>query len=304
MAGVSLRRAFASGFLLIGRRPLTVFAWGAVLLLFVQAPMLFLLSRYAPDFLSILSRFGSTTPQAMNEFNLDLQQRMIPLQAMTLPTYIVHVVIVAAVYRAVLEPSRDAFASLRIGRQEGWLLLLTFAFMALVYLALIPLYLVIIGGVLGAVFLVSPFNLIGPVVIAVALLAAIWAVARLGMAAPMTFSDRRFRLFESWSATRGQGLRLVGLGLLIFLFSLVVELVLVGLVLAAVLAIVGHWPTSAHQVGVWLVALRDLDLRQAAVWLVPLAVAAAAIYGSTSAIVIAPWASFYQQLNAHPNAGA
>ena len=283
---------------------MAVFAWGVLILLFVEVPLIVLLDRFASGFLPMLSRVGRISPQEMNALSLDMQQRMALMQALLLPAFLVRAVIAAAVYRSVLEPSRSAFASLRIGRQEAWLLLLTFAFMALAYLVVIPLYLVVIGGVLGALLLVSPFNLIGPVAIVIALLAAIWGGARLGLAAPMTFADRRFRLFESWSATRRHGLALVGLGLMIFLFSLVVNLVLIGVGLAVVLAIAGGWPTSVHQVGDWIVAVRALDLRQAAVWLVPLAVVAAAIYGAMSAILIAPWASAYQQLKTRPVARA
>ncbi len=283
---------------------MAVFAWGVLVLLFVEVPLIVLLDRFASGFLPMLSQFGKMSPQEMNALALDMQQRMALMQALLLPAFLVRAVIAAAVYRSVLEPSRSAFASLRIGRQEAWLLLLIFAFMALAYLVLIPLYFVVIAGVLGALLLVSPFNLIGPVAIVIALVAAIWAGARLSLAAPMTFADRRFRLFESWSATRRHGLTLVGLGLMIFLFSLVVNLVLIGVGLAVVLAIAGGWPTSVHQVGDWIVAVRALDLRQSAVWLVPLAVVAAALYGAMSAIVTAPWASAYQQLKARPIARA
>jgi hypothetical protein len=38
----------------------------------------------------------------------------------------------------------------------------------------------------------------------------IWLALRLSMAAPMTFADNQFRLFESWTLTKGQGWRLLG----------------------------------------------------------------------------------------------
>ncbi|HEY5411868.1 MAG TPA: hypothetical protein VIJ94_14195, partial [Caulobacteraceae bacterium] len=239
MAGVSLRRAFASGFLLIKRRPAAVFAWGVLIVLFVEVPLILLLDRFASGVLPVLNRLGSMSPQDANAFSFDLQQRMAVIQTIMLPAVLVRAVIAAAVYRAVLEPKRSAFASLRIGRQEAWLFFLTFAFMAFGYLVVIPFDLVLLIGIFGAILLKTPFSLIGPVVILLALLAGVWAVARLSLAGPMTFSDRNFRMFESWAATRRQGVKLVALGLMLFLFLLAVQLVLGGLVFAAVMAIGG-----------------------------------------------------------------
>lgn len=309
MAGVRLGQAFAAGFVLIRRRPVAVFAWGVLLLLLVQAPAAFILLHVATGILPLISHMGPMSPEAANVFGLQLQQRMVLAQAMNLPTFIVRAVIAAAIYRAVLEPRQSAFASIRLGRQEAWLFLLPFAFVALSYLVLIPLELVLFAGIAAAATLgaalQAPYNVIAPVAAGLALLLALlWAMARLSLAGPMTFAEREFRLFESWSATRRQGWRLLGLGLLLFLFLLLVEVIFWGIVIAVVLSMTGGRSISPHQIGDWIVALRDLDLRQAAVWLVPLAVVAAAVFGAINAIAVAPWASAYQQLNPRPDARA
>ena len=47
----------------------------------------------------------------------------------------------------------------------------------------------------------------------------IWVSLRLSMAAPMTFAERKLRIFESWELTKGHTLSLLGVGFLISLIG-------------------------------------------------------------------------------------
>ncbi len=54
---------------------------------------------------------------------------------------------------------------------------------------------------------------------------SIWLGLRFCMVAPLIFNDRRFRLFESWTLTRGHVWNLFGVGLVMVLATAVVYLV-------------------------------------------------------------------------------
>jgi hypothetical protein len=215
----------------------------------------------------------------------------------------VRVIVVAAVYRAVLEPARPGFAYLRIGRREGWLLLLMLTLAILVACAIIPLELLMIVPVIALARAAAPALLVGGGGVLVGLAVLVWVLARLSMAAPMTFAERRFRLFESWRLTRGHGLALIALGLLVFLFAALVEVAIFALAAAVAVGFVG-WPMNFRTVLVGLNSLRLQGPEALAVWLVPIGLVAAAAFGALYAIVVAPWADVYAQLNGRPDSRA
>ena len=78
----------------------------------------------------------------------------------------------------------------------------------------------------------------------IAVVVLVWLGLRLSMAAPMTFVDRQFRLFESWSLTRGSAWRLLGVAVLSLLMVFVLELVVAGVVLGAMFAAAGQSPRT------------------------------------------------------------
>jgi hypothetical protein len=303
MAAFSLGRAIGSGFALIKHRPASVFVWGLLLVLFVEAPIVVLVGRTATEMAGLWGRTGPVSPEAASSMGFALQERIAVIQLWILPTLLVRALIVAAVCRAVLEPQRRGLAYLRIGRQEGWLVLLSLTVSVLAAMAIVPVEL-LVGASVALGMMKPPVSLIGLGLGVVALLALLWVVARLSLAAPMTFAERNFRLFESWRLTRRNGLTLLGLGVLMFLLVVVIELVLVGLVALAAVAVLAGRPVDASQIQAWLQAFKIQSPGQMAAWLVPTGLVAAAVFGALNAIAIAPWASAYQQLNTAPRARA
>ena len=304
MAAMSLGRAVGSGFELIKQRPASVLVWGLLLVLLVQAPTLILTAWVGSDLVEVWRRGGPLSPASANELAFAIQTRMALVQVMMLPALVVRALIVAAVYRAVLEPQRRGLAYLRIGRQEGWLTLLALCVWALAYFAIIPLELIVAAAVITGVLLKGYWWLMGPAVGIVGVLVLLWAVARLSLAAPMTFADRNFRLFESWRLTRRNGWSLLGLGVVMVLLLVGLELLLVAVVAVVVAVVFAGRAFDANQALAWLHGLSIQTPGQMAVWLVPTGLVAAAVYGAFNAIAIAPWASAYQQLNKGPGARA
>jgi hypothetical protein len=304
MAEVSLGRAIGSGFALIRHRPASVLVWGLLLVVFVQAPALYMLSQVGPQMLGLWGATGPTDPAEAQNIAFAFQGRMALIQALTLPAWLIRAVIVAAVYRAVLEPQKRGLAYLRIGRQEGWLLLLMLTAGLLTAFAIIPIELIVVVAVVTGIALKGLWWLLGPAVGIAGLVALLWAFARLSMAAPMTFADRNFRLFESWRMTQRHGFSLLGLGLLTVLLMLALELLLFGAIgVVAAVAIAGR-QVDAASIQAWLQGLTFQSPGQLAAWLVPTGLVAAAVFGALNAIAIAPWASAYQQLNTAPGARA
>jgi hypothetical protein len=143
-------------------------------------------------------------------------------------------VINMAVVRAVMEPEASTFAYLRFGRAELWLMLANFILFILYSIVstamAIPIALVSVVAVTMAPrefapFITLPFQLVTWTV-------TIWLGLRFCMVAPMIFADRKFRLFESWSFTRGRVGRLFLVGLVMVAVAAGIYAVLSGIGLA------------------------------------------------------------------------
>jgi hypothetical protein len=134
----------------------------------------------------------------------------------------------------VMEPEASAFAYLRLGRAELWLMLANFLLFILysivstamaIPIALVSVFAVTMAPREFAPFITLPFQLVTWTV-------TIWLGLRFCMVAPMIFADRKFRLFESWSFTRGRVGRLFLVGLVIAAVAAGIYAVLAGIGLA------------------------------------------------------------------------
>jgi hypothetical protein len=129
---------------------------------------------------------------------------------------------------------------------------------------------------------------------------AVWLSLRMMMASPMSFDDNAFRLFESWSFTRGHTWKMLGLLLVQILIVVVVYLVVIAVAVGVAYAS-GFRPES------WQ-ALAPQQRPGAMPALPPgwqaqaMAIAAigslvlAVIGGFMYAIFMAPWVEAYRQL--------
>jgi hypothetical protein len=222
---------------------------------------------------------------------------------------IIGTTISAAAMRAVLEPGYGGFAYLRFGRQELWMMLALFV-QALVIAGVeiavsIPVSILTLaagagmghGGEVGAALAV---RLVGQLLVYVA---AIWVWLRLSMAAPMTFVEGRFRLFESWDMTKGHAGS-------IFLTFLIVGVVT--FVLYVVFAAVGFAVGAATLTGGPLLANPKAFFSQpTSAWLIglgPLAlvilVFGTVIMGFANTFNYAALARLYRQLNPESDAAS
>ena len=311
MARFSATGAATAGFGVIGRAPLAVLAWGLVILVTLVGPMVALTWTLAPQFIDIVKTMPDPATSPSSAADSAMMARMMQLQGsmmgVNLISWIggtlVKAVVAGAVFRAVLQPDQKRWAYLRLGKAELWLGLVTLVQGVLFMMAYFAV--LIVGFILGLIiFLVGSAGgdagkLVAGLMIALVVLAAIgvliWGVLRLSMAGPMSFAEGEFRLFESWTFTRGQSSRLFGMAVLLMLILMALELVVYAVLGVAAF---GSWAGIKAMVEslqgqppqAWLHAFWKI----AVVGTVVLSFLAA----FAMALVYAPWAKAYQELAA------
>ena len=232
MAGFSARTAILSGFRLIGRHPGVVLIWGLAYVLVALVPLLILFWGDLPTLLGLYAKImqslmagvapGASDPDLARQQGLlaafEFSQLGLNLLAVTLVS--------CAIYRAVLEPERKAFAYLRVGLQELWVIASMLALVVVLAAVLIASSAAVglVGQAVGTGAWIGGLILFLTSCGAIALV--IWVALRLSLAAPMSFAERRFRLTEAWPLTQGQGWRLFGVALGLASMILLIQMVL------------------------------------------------------------------------------
>jgi hypothetical protein len=285
-----------------------VLAWGLVYLLLIGGPLAARMAEIQPTLATLFDtmkdRAASGTPPdftVLRGLYAHLFQPTGLLGLSMLGQLLGSAVLTAAIYRAVLEPEKKSFASLRLGAQELWLALLNIV--ACIVLVLAGFVITIAAGVLSVVAAIATQAMSEPAhtLIGILLGAAIFigAVAafllicvRLSMAGPLTFAERQFRLFESWTLTKGHGWKLFGLALLLVLVCLGLEIAV-----AVIGAAVGFSLRGA--VGFNPMKVREMlfsGLWPPSPWLVATLVVKAIVATAFLTIFVAPWATAFREL--------
>lgn len=149
----------------------------------------------------------------------------------------VEVIVQTAIYRVMLRPEKSGFLQLHIGRDE----LRVLGAVLLVVLAAFPLLLgaglvvALVGRVSGALATLAA---------GVLLLGAYVVLLRFSLTPVIAFAEGRIDIVAAWRRTRGQGWRLVGMGVL--LFSVVV---LIAVVAWIAVFLLGGTLTGFHDLG-------------------------------------------------------
>jgi hypothetical protein len=321
MASFSVTEAVGSGFGVIGRKPLAVLAWGVVMTLLMLVPMFAFFGLFGGqyvEFFQMAMKSGGAPDPAATEKLMALNSGMMGYNLFNwLWGTLARALICAAIFRAVLMPEQSRFAYLRLGSRELWLALL---FLVETVLAIIVVVIAFVaaGILIGIGYAASiqgggqpsaAFGLIS-VGVGLAIVAVlVWIALRLSLAAPMTFAEGEFRLFESWTLTKGQGWRLLGVAVLLVLILLAVQVLFLVMLLAvglgSLFGMVGQsgQPIQPEQF--------EAFFRQSPAVLIGIlwpwvagAVAISVVVGSVlTTVLFAPWASAYRALTAVPHTG-
>ncbi len=309
MSDFSIGDAVGSGFSLIAKRPVAVVAWGIAYILIIALPLLLVGAAMIPDFLELV-RAGVQNPHPSEPppaFFVFFSKFMLLFPVLMLASIAGRAMLQGAIYRGMLEPDNRSFLSLRLGRQELWLAILSFAFgwvvgFAIIAIAIAGALVAALGWAAGGLLPHPSADVVRGVVVVVAVIGSIVAwflvLLRLSLAFPMTFAAKEFRLFESWSLTKGHALKLFGLGLVVFFISLAIALVVNIVARIGMFSMIGgldpeHMQSFAERVR----ASPQILIAALAPAFVALAVIELFLLGPLSAIVHAPWAYAYRELS-------
>lgn len=308
MASFSVGEAATAGFGVVGRKPLAVVGWALALVVALIVPAGLCFLAMGPTFaqliqLAMSQQGGDPSPEMMQQM-FKAQSGMTAFNLIYwLWSSFVRAVFCAAVFRAVLTPKASAWAYLRIGSREMWLTLLLLVEQVLAMIAIFVVALVVV--VIAAIVAVSGGESGKMAAVATAVIGCLaaggvilWVALRLSMAAPMTFVDNQFRLFESWTLTKGQGWRLLSVTLLLVVFVISME-ILVGAVVLGVVVAGGSSLTAMHGAGAIeaFMARPPMEiLRDAWPWLLGLGTLGALFSAVVQAVFFAPWAVIHRAL--------
>ena len=298
MNEISVGAALGEGFGLIRRRPLSVLTWGGLHALLTLVAW----SLYGPVYLAFLTRTvaGGGAASAQDPAMLAQMMQMQGLSLLTgLASMAVTIVIYCAVFRAVLHPEQNRFAYLRVGAAELFLgvaaIAAYIAFVVALIVVMIPT--AIIVGVLAGTHNPAAAVIVGVIVAALAFMGTIYLGLRFSFVGPMMVQDNTFRLMESWNLTRGRVGALLAIGLWLILLFLVLELVVVVALIAAGAAALGPGAGGLANVRALLAQGPGPVIARLAPLLVVLAVLWAPLAGVFMAVMGAPWARAYRDLN-------
>lgn len=291
MAELRVGQAAGAGLRIIRRDPVAVLGW-AGLNLVLTAVLLTLFGGLIAQTAAIAAHGEPRTADLAG-----LQLQMMGLQPLvSLGAIVMQTVVMGAVFRAVLQPQERRWAYLRLSGQELWLGLVTVAisFGVGIGVAMLILPLAAIVAFVGIAFRetigVWAMVAVGGLAALAVGVAVVWLMLRLCMAYPMSFADRNFRLFESWTRTRGHTASLFLVFVLAGLMAVAVQAV--GLAIAAVAVLVTIGPNWQA-----LLAGDPLLLFRTGGALIAVFVVVYSLFGAVvAAITTAPLADAYRQL--------
>ncbi|MET0272217.1 MAG: hypothetical protein ABW360_04445 [Phenylobacterium sp.] len=163
-----------------------------------------------------------------------------------LGAFLIEVMIVSALFRAVLREEPPGFLHLRLGFDEGRV--------AVVWLGMLAgsVVIVILGALAAAAATRAAGGWAGVAVVLIAAVLLVWLALRLALAAPVAIAEHRIGFFRSWRLTRGRTLPLLGMSALAACLVIMVA-VAAWLLLVLLIGLVAGFE------GIGLLSLSDAD---------------------------------------------
>lgn len=308
MAKLDVMKAGLAGFGVIGRNPGAVVIWALFLFVVGMLPTLCLMGGMFSSIAQLAemeTQGAEPTIETLMPF-FGAMLALIPVQM--IGGLILATMISGAIFRAVLFPEEKRWFYLRLGARELWLglvIIVAWIIGFAIYLGLcmlmLPVMMISDAASGGDITTTSTVGTIMIFPLLLGMLAIFTFIgARFGLGLPMTFAESNFRLFHSWSITRGNGWRMVLLVLLLaailFGFEIVLWMIMsVGLVAIASASVVSGAFTEAsvdeffrQDPSIWIATLMP--------WVIGGALVACLFWSLLTVVFTAPWAEAYRQL--------
>ena len=305
MANLAISDAVGAGFKLIGQRPVSVFIWGLFTIVFGVLPALGMISSMMGPMMEMAqqARLHPDAPPTPESFQHTYMHMMFMNPLVRLLSMVVKTMVIAAVFRAVLEPNRKAFAYLRVSMQEVWILLVQIVEIILIFVGAIAAV-IVCGLIIAAVGHFASHvaaGIVGVVLGIVGVIGLFWVLLRLSMATPMSFEESSFRLFESWKLTRGHAFSLLLLAILLFIVLILLEMAAFAVIGLPMMMFVGPHLAANHMATqeamlAFMKQPPQVILQTVGPVVVICALIGSFVIGAVSAIFYAPWAAAYRML--------
>lgn len=239
------------GFRVVRRKPTVLLWWTGAYLAFMALIVVIGIGPLVAMVGAMQTLEGATspTPEDVAPFMAAVAGVMVLVVPLGL---LLGAVLNAAVARSVLEPQKSDFGYMRLGADEFRVLAVTLVLAILAFLGFGVLSFAggVIAGIAGAAlgdmgWLVG--FLIGLALVAV----AIWLAARFSLAVPITLTERKIAIFDSWRVTKGRELPIIGMAILAFIMTIVVSILFSIMLFPVTLGfgISGGWDQLAQMEG-------------------------------------------------------
>ena len=244
MGELSAGALATEAFRLIEREKRAVAAWGLIYVAAMTAGLggvfVFMGSALAPLLIP-----GQTHDPALLP---PLLKSMALVYAVLLPLgLLAQAIMICGVYRAILRPEDRGWFFLRVGADELRMVLVSLLLLIIAALVVLAVAFAVAGA--AAAMPGTGWKVLTGLVGGLGgLCLAAWVGVRLCLATPMTFAERRVRLFGSWRLTRGRFWPLLGAFLLAFVLTLAVSTVM-QIVVAIIMGLSGGALASVIQAG-------------------------------------------------------
>ena len=201
-------------------------------------------------------------------------------------------VLSAAVVRAVLTPEQKGLGYMRLGADELRVVVVSVVMVILIFLAAVVAFGAV--GLLAGFTAQSGLNILWVLVVLLGLAAVafvVWLSLRLSLAVPITVSERRISIFDSFAMTKGRSLPLLGMMIIACIMAMLLSAVSSILAMPLTFA-AGGLDSLAALEGEPTLAVLQAAAPAIAVWVV-----LNAVFSALQMVVLsAPFAAAYRDL--------
>lgn len=299
MAQIDIGRAATAGFGVIARNPLAVVVWGVVFFVLTVGPLILLFGMMGPAFAEMIQNTPAEGEPDMSAM-MRLQGQMMAGNSLAqLGQLAAQVLLMCAIFRAVLTPEDSRFFYLRLGMRElmaGLMMLFITILVVMGVFAVVLVGAIVVGGT--AVASPEAAIVLGIIGVLALIAGAVWLALRFSMAPVMAFAEKGFPLVEAWKLTQGKVGTLFLVGLLTVFIVLALEVVVFGAVIGAAIAAIAGASVSFDET-----AMQAFFSQPISAWsmqLLPWVLLGGFVFSLLVAVftvlATAPWAAAYRDL--------
>ena len=299
MAQIDVGRAATAGFGVIARNPLAVVVWGGVFFALTVLPLVLIFGALGPAFADVIQNAPAEGEPDMSGI-MRLQGQMMAANTLAqLGQLAAQVLLMCAIFRAVLTPEDNRFFYLRLGMRE---LMAGLMMLFIAVLLVIGVFAAVLVGaiVVGATAVASPEAaiVVGVVGVLALIVGAVWLALRFSLAAVMAFAEKGFPLVEAWKITQGKVGSLFLVGLLTVFIVLALEVVVFGVVIGAAVAALAGTGASFDEAAMQAFFSQPLSAwsLQLLPWVLVGGLVFSVLVALFTALAMAPWAAAYRDL--------